>query len=236
MSLGPTTIRYTLRTEGATPLIWEIDWSKEAGVENSGDLPFWTRLDYRQCECCPLKVENHTHCPAAVRAHEVLSTFRNARSFDTVTVEVDTTQRQFRKTLPLQEALQSLLGLLMATSGCPVLGRFRPLASFHMPFSSFEETLFRTVGAYLIHQYFEARDDGDPDWDLDGLKDFYRLLEDLNRDFSMRIKAVEENDAISNAIVIFFSTSAVVADSIEDGLGEYQNLFTAKPPDHRNSE
>ncbi len=230
MSIGPTSIRYTLKT-GGDPLVWEIDWSEEARVEDAGDLPRWTQLDYHQCECCPLKVEDHPYCPAAVRAHEVLSTFRNARSFDSASVEVETPQRQYRKTLPLQAALQSLLGLLMATSGCPVLGRFRPLASFHMPFSSFEETLFRTVGAYLIHQYFEARDGGTPDWELAGLKDFYRVLEDLNRDFSHRIKAVEENDAISNAIVIFFSTSAVVADSIEDGLEEYQNLFTAKPPE-----
>mgnify|MGYP000335318678 CR=1 FL=1 len=234
MSLGPTSIRYTLKT-GGTPLVWEVDWSEEAKFDDFEDLPHWTRLDYSQCECCPLKAEEHPYCPAAVRAHEVLSTFRKARSFDQVTVEVESSQRQYRKTLPLQEALQSLLGLLMATSGCPVLGRFRPLASFHMPFSSFEETLFRTVGAYLIHQYFEARSGGDPDWNLDGLKDFYHILEDLNRDFSQRIKAVEENDAISNALVIFFSTSAVVADSIEDGLVEYQNLFTATPPDSGKS-
>jgi len=230
MEIGPTTIRYTLQT-GDDPLIWDVDWKKEAQVEDSENLPQWTRLDYHQCECCPLKTDNHTHCPAAVRAHEVLTAFKSARSFDSATVVVDTAQRQYRKTLPLQEALQSLLGLLMATSGCPVLGRFRPLASFHMPFSSFEETLFRTVGAYLINQYFEDRAGRNPDWRLSGLKDFYHMLEDLNRDFSSRIKAVEENDAISNALVIFFSTSAVVADSIEDGLAEYQNLFTAKPPE-----
>jgi hypothetical protein len=229
MSISPTTIRYSIDA-GGDPLVWDVDLSEKATVENSDDLPEWTRLDFSQCECCPLKKEDHPHCPAAVRAHEVLTTFRNARSFDFVTVEVETFQRQYRKALPLQKALQSLLGLLMSTSGCPILGRFRPLASFHMPFSSFEETLFRTVGAYLIHQYFESREEGNPDWELKGLKEFYHVLEGLNRDFSKRIQAVEENDAISNAIIIFFATSSVVVDSIEDGLEEYRNLFTAKPP------
>jgi len=229
MSPGPNTIRYSIDV-GGDSFVWNVDWSEEATVEKSDDLPEWTRLDFCQCECCPLKKEDHPHCPAAVRAHEVLTTFSNARSFDVVSVEVETLQREYRKKLPLQTALQSLLGLLMSTSGCPVLGRFRPLASFHMPFSSFEETLFRTVGAYLIHQYFESREEGNPDWKLEGLKEFYRTLEGLNRNFSSRIQAVEENDAISNAIVIFFSTSLVVVDSIEDGLEEYRNLFTAKPP------
>jgi len=227
MSVSPGIVRYSIHA-GGDPLVWEVDLSEEVRSDGVGDLPEWTRLEFCQCDCCPLKPADTSRCPAAVRAHEVLIAFRKARSIDSVYVEVDTAQRQYRKTLPLQQALQSLLGLLMATSGCPVLERFRPLASFHMPFSSLEETLFRTVGAYLIQQYFESREGGAPDWELAGLKEFYRGLEGLNRDFSARIKAVEENDAISNAIVIFFSTSGVVVDSIEDGLEEYQNLFTAK--------
>lgn len=118
----------------------------------------------------------------------------------------------------------------MATSGCPILEKLRIMANFHMPFCSFGETLFRTVGAYLTQQFFVYKEGGQPDWDLDGLKAYYEELEILNQAFSERIRTIEESDAASNAIVMFFAASIVVTQAIEEGLIEYKDYFTGESP------
>ena len=74
--------------------------------------------------------------------------------------------------------LQSLFGLMMATSGCPILSRLRPLADYHLPFADIDETVHRVVGTYLMRQYFEGQETGtEPDLELTALKDYYKELE-----------------------------------------------------------
>lgn len=229
--------RYDL---GGQQMDFEIDTSEANEVTPmdmaGGGLPGWTRLDHQQCACCPLKTETHSHCPAALRMHEVLATFNDFQSIERVHLTVETARRTYVQDCDLQTSLNSMLGLLMATSGCPVVGKLRTMATFHLPFSSFEETLFRSVGAYLIKQYFAMQNGGKPDWELDGLKQFYGDLEQLNEAFSARIRNIERSDAISNAMVMFFATSMVVADALEERLEEYKDYFTGEalnPPGGR---
>lgn len=217
---------------GDEQMDFEIGTSEEDAVKpedmTSEELPEWTRLDYHQCACCPLKTETHSHCPAAVRMHEVLERFKQFDSIDRVNLTVKTQRRTYVQDCDLQSALNSMFGLLMATSGCPVVGQFRVMATFHMPFSSLEETLYRSTSAYLMKQYFIKQDGGEPDWDLEGLQTFYGELEQLNQAFSERIRGIEQSDAISNAMVMFFSTSIVVASALEEHLDEYKDYFTGK--------
>ena len=84
--------------------------------------------------------------------------------------------------------------------------------------------------APISQQFFIYKEGGDADWDLDGLKAFYQELETLNEAFSKRIQVLEQSDAASNAIVIFFATSIVLGDAIEDGLVEYKDYFTGRSP------
>lgn len=58
----------------------------------------------------------------------------------------------------MQIGLYSLLGLVMATSGCPHLDFLRPLALHPLPFSSIHETVFRVSSSYLTEQYFREND------------------------------------------------------------------------------
>ena len=163
-----------------------------------------------------------------MRVHEVLENFKNASSFEKIDLSVITQRRIFKQQCDLQSALNSMLGLQLATSGCPILEKLRIMANFHMPFCSFAETLHRTVSAYLTQQYFIYKEGGEADWDLNGLKAYYQDLEILNRAFSQRIQVIEENDAASNAIVMFFAASIIVADAIDDDLAEYKDYFTGK--------
>lgn len=231
MSLAPNIVRYSYHI-GGKDMTFEIGTATSDVVTPedmaAGDFPGWTRLEHKQCACCPLKTDQHTHCPAAVRMHEVLETFKGFQSVERVKLTVETERRTYVQDCDLQSGLNSMLGLLMATSGCPVVGKLRAMATFHMPFCSFGETLYRSVGAYLTKQYFAKQDGKEPDWNLEGLQAFYGELEQLNQAFSERIRSIEQSDAISNAMVMFFAASIVVASALEEHLDEYKDYFTGE--------
>lgn len=229
MPTEPNIVRYIFDLT-AEQLTFEINIAGLRSPRTTIDpgLPEWTLLKHHQCACCPLKADEHPHCPAAIRIYRDLETFKNSPSIEQVYLTVETERRTYAQHCDLQSGLNSMLGLQMATSGCPVVGKLRAMGTFHMPFSSFGETLYRTVGAYLTQQYFEYKEGKHPDWDLEGLKTFYDELEQLNEAFSLRIRSMDRNDAVSNAIVMFFAASIVVAASIEDGLGEFKDYFTGK--------
>jgi hypothetical protein len=94
----------------------------------------WTTLEYKKCRHCPLKREDHPQCPVALNLALVADTFKSEKSIEQVLVEVETTERIYRKGLPLQEGLFGLFGLIMATSDCPFMEFLRPMARFHLPF------------------------------------------------------------------------------------------------------
>lgn len=231
---GPNTIKYVYAFDGEE-LVFTIKTGKDSSesrppIPVRKPYPNWTKLDFKQCPNCPLKTANCEHCPAAVRVHEVLESFKDSTSIEKVQLSVVTHRRVYQQECDLQSALNSMLGLQLATSGCPILEKLRIMANFHMPFCSFGETLYRTVSAYLTQQFFVHKNGGEADWDLDGLKAYYENLEVLNQAFSQRIQAIEQSDAASNAIVMFFAASIVVADAIESGLQEYEDYFTGKSP------
>ena len=232
---APNTIQYVFGL-GAEELVFTVDITKgskrsRAPMQLTQPYPEWTRLESNQCPNCPLKSADCEHCPAAIKVNEVLHTFKDSASIETIDLRVVTNRRTYKQQCDLQSALNSMLGLQMATSGCPILEKLRVMANFHMPFCSFGETLFRTVSSYLTQQFFIHKEGGEADWDLDGLKKYYEDLEVLNQAFSGRIQAIEESDAASNAIVMFFAASIVVTQAIDDGLIEYKDYFTGQSPD-----
>ena len=62
-------------------------------------------------------------------------------SFDTVGVTVLQSERTVYAETTAQQAMSSVLGLIMATAGCPWTDRLRPMARFHLPFANEAETL-----------------------------------------------------------------------------------------------
>ena len=195
-------------------------------VESTEALPEWARLEHRQCACCPLKTTDCKYCPVAVRMSGLLDAFPDDCSTERVQVTVETTERKYSNECDLQVGINSLMGLMMATSGCPVLQELGAMASFHIPFCSTRETLHRTVGSYLTKQYFVQLEGGEPDWELKHLKELYEVLEGLNQDFSKRIQDSSSGDAVSNAVIMFFATSVVVASSLDRQLQQHQSFLT----------
>lgn len=210
----------------------EVEFSvatRPAQVDEEAEHPEWARLGFKQCACCPLKEVDCAYCPAATRINKVMEAFADNTSIERVKVTVTTAERSYFEDCDLQVGINSLLGLMMATSGCPVLKELGAMASFHIPFCTTRETLHRTVGSYLIKQYFKELNGGDPDWELKHLKELYGVLEGLNQDFSKRIQASITSDAVSNAVIMFFATSVVVASSLDQQLARHQDYLTNAP-------
>lgn len=203
--------------------------TRPSQAEAEGEHPEWAKLGFHQCSCCPLKEKDCIYCPAATRINEVMEVFSGDVSTDRVKVTVDTAARSYVDECDLQTGLNSLMGLMMATSGCPVLKKLGAMASFHIPFCTTRETLQRTVGSYLIKQYFKQLNGEAPDWELEELKELYGVLEVLNQEFSKRIQASISSDAVSNAVIMFFATSVLVANSLEHQLEKHKDYLTNAP-------
>ena len=87
----------------------------------------------------------------------VIDGFADLVSYDKVRVTVESEERAVIATLSAQQALASLMGLIMASSGCPRTAVFRPMARFHLPFSSESETAYRVAAMYLRRAALQAR-------------------------------------------------------------------------------
>jgi len=187
--------------------------------------PAWTKLDFHKCENCLLTNKEYLHCPIALDIKDVIVKFNSILSFESVNVRVKTPERFYFKRCDVQTGLRSLLGLIMATSACPILSSLRGMAYYHLPFAAPEETLFRTTGAYLLKQYFAFKKGATPDLELAGLSNLYEQLQVLNRCFGERIRAASQKDANMNAIDKLFSLSAIVSFHIDEKLEELRPLF-----------
>lgn len=218
-------IEYRLLLDDGSELRFEVDPARAPASAADADAPEWTRLGHHQCETCPLDERAHPRCPAAVDVAPILEAFKDTVSFHQAEVRVRTPEREFVKRCDLQSAVHSLLGLVMATSGCPLLRRFRPMAFHHLPFANREETTFRTVATYLLRQYFVAKDGGVPDLELAGLKQLYVELQEVNRAFTERIRDAARRDTNLNAVVILFTLSVLVSVSLDAELASLRELF-----------
>lgn len=218
-------IQYKFKLEGGEEYTFTVDTARSADEsENTTDFPYWTKLDFHKCVNCPLSETEHDFCPAALDAKRITETFKQMVSTEEVTVEVKTPDRTYVKKTDSQTGLRALFGLVMATSGCPMLGRFKGMASTHLPFATMDETILRVVGSYLIQQYIRNMDGEQPDWKLDGLNEFYSELQEVNRCFKGRIDAASEKDANMNALGSLVYLAMGVSFSLEDQLSDLREM------------
>ena len=221
----PTAKQPVVRSTTTLP-VWRPD-ADVAATFTDDELPEWTRLEVHQCAECPLAVGPDARCPPAVDCAAIVQAFESTSSIELADVVVHTAEREIHKRTDMQSAIGSLMGLVMATSGCPILGRFRGLAEFHLPFATPRETLFRAVGSHLLEQYFAQRRGGAADLSLDSLRSLYESLQRVNTAFVTRVRRAAKDDANLNALVLWFSVAVLVAHSVEDGLADLEGIFGA---------
>ncbi|MDD5657185.1 MAG: hypothetical protein PHF00_08015, partial [Elusimicrobia bacterium] len=204
---------FTLRLDPGTLALLPAD---------AGEPPEWTRLGNRKCPHCPLAESSHRHCPVARNLAPVVAEFGPRISFEEADISILTAEREYRRRAPLQAGVSSLMGAVMAASGCPHLDMLRPMVCTHLPFASIEETVYRAISMYLMAQYFRSQRGLAPDWDLTRLVSIYEAVGLVNRSFVERLRTIQLQDAALNALVkldCFASiTSAQIAGKALQGV------------------
>jgi hypothetical protein len=190
------------------------------------EAPQWTRLGNEQCPICPLSPQEHEYCPIAVNIAELVDAFKSSFSYDNCVVCCNTPERSCRKDTSVQEGLFSLIGIIMATSNCPVMSLFKPMARFHLPFATIQESMVRTTSFYLLRQYFQYKRGSVPDLEMKELDAHYGRVQKVNRGILARIGSVAEKDADRNAIIILNSLAQLFNVEFEDNLTSVEYLFT----------
>ena len=189
------------------------------------NLPDWTRLKFEVCKNCPLDPVDHPYCPLAARLEPVISKMGTVLSHDDVEVKVTLDERTITRSCTAQEGLSTLMGIIIATSGCPNTSFFKPMARFHLPFANTEETLYRATSMYMLGQYFRWHNDKGFDMDMKGLLKFYEGVSIVNHKMAKRINAERREDGAINALVLLDMFAMTIPDSLDEVLEEMEPLF-----------
>ena len=126
------------------------------------------------------------------------------------------------------------MGIVIATSGCPHTVFLKPMARFHLPFATEEETLYRATSMYLLAQYFLQREGKKGDFELQGLREIYDNIQLVNTAIAKRLRAACKTDASVNAIICLDMYAKAIPYVIEESLEEIRYLFTPYLTDRGN--
>jgi hypothetical protein len=191
------------------------------------NLPAWTKINFHQCPHCPLDIQKYTYCPIAVHMVKILELLKSLLSYDEIHVEITTPQRHVSRETSAQKGISSLMGLIMATSGCPHMEFFKPMARFHLPLSNVEETIYRATSMYLLAQYFLQKEGRKADMELEGLKKIYYNIKIINESMAGRLRAISDKDVALNSLVILDIFAQTLPFAIEESLEDVRYLFSS---------
>jgi len=228
-SIAPVFFLYHFVFENAQEVLFEVKLNPET-LEyippHDQKKPDWTRLDFQPCGHCGARCEELVYCPIAVNTAHVIEAFKNVESYRITDISVETRERTYsKKGISTQQALSSLLGIFMVTSGCEALDKLRPMVKYHLPFATVEETIYRTASMYLLAQFFQKRHGKEPDWDLSELTDVYQKISEVNVNICERLKRSAVQDASMNAVVILDVFAEMISISLEEELDHLEHLF-----------
>lgn len=190
-------------------------------------LPPWTELSFHKCPNCTLSEEEETYCPVAGCLARIVHKFSHLLSYDKVMLEVKTRERDISQETTVQRAIASYMGLVMATCGCPHTEFLRPMARFHLPLASEEETIYRAISMYALAQHFVGQQGGRLDNDFKGLEQKYRNLQLINETILGRLQAASDTDSSVNGLLNLDVYARAMPYVIEDKIDELKYLFTS---------
>lgn len=188
-------------------------------------FPQWVNLEYHCCENCSLSPKTHPYCPVMINLYDVQKEFNTIMSYEQVSLKVSTVDRTVIQDTTVQRGLSSLVGLIMATSGCPHTQFFKPMARFHLPLANKDETLFRATSMYLLAQYIRANKGLEADFELTGLSVIYHNMETVNAAIAERLREASKADAAANAVILLDLFAKIVPLVIDKSLEKIEYLF-----------
>jgi len=193
--------------------------------QTSGSIPDWTKLEYEQCINCPLDPALIPYCPIALNIADIVEEFKDMLSTEECKIRCWTQERTYLKKTSITEGITSLFGIIMATSDCPILDFLKPMARFHLPFSTAEETTVRATSLFLLRLYFETGKESFPSNAISRFEDHYAQVKIINEGLFKRISTVGNEDADKNAIVMLHSLSQLLCMETSYSLSSLEYLF-----------
>ncbi|MEK7234843.1 MAG: hypothetical protein AAB268_13590 [Elusimicrobiota bacterium] len=223
------TYRFKLPDGSVKQVAIKLDARTLTMIPKQRDIyPEWTILSHSKCGNCTLKESTSPRCPVAVNLVDLISLFYESASYDRAVVEVTTPERTYVKEVSMADGISSLIGIYMVTSGCPILGKFKPMVRTHLPFSSWEETLYRTLCVYLLAQYFIDKAGKTPDWSMKNIQDITEEINTVNSAFCARLKETHLQDASLNAVIRLDCFATMTSGFLcKDRIDELKPLFDA---------
>ena len=222
-------ITYGFKLSGGIEKKIDLSLNKETLAlirEHADAPPDWARLDFQQCSSCPLNTTLAPYCPIASNLSSIVQEFGDLTGPDRAMVTVLVKERAYVKNCTLQEGLSPLLGIIMTTSGCPIMEPLKPMVRYHLPFANLDETVYRMISMYLMAQFIRGRSGKNPEWTLDGLYRIYGEVKKLNKDFGVRMKAAAKSDANIHALVKLNVFAVMVPIEAEKTLVEITDSFS----------
>lgn len=220
-------IKYNIANKNGLKFNYEININTNNGLNSKFSEeppPVWTKLEFNQCPNCPLEPNEIEYCPVAIALTDLAQNLGKMVSYEEVDLVVMFEERWIGQRVSSQHAVSSLMGLLIASSGCPRTNFLRPMAMFHLPLANEHETLIRAVGMYLLGQYFSLKSGEEFDANLKGLVASYEELQLVNLSIATRLRESGEIKEM-NALAILDMHSQVIPLQIEDNINELKYLF-----------
>ncbi len=223
-------IEYRLRPPGEEPRRIPLDFTIDDFrmlVSDRDEWPEWTRLDHEQCDHCPLDPAGTQRCPLAARLVDIVEATGDLVSHQRLEAEVVSNERRCSFEASAGDALRSLMGLVIPCSGCPVTAFFRPMARFHLPFSSQGETLYRVCAMYRLAQHYRGEAGLEADPAFDRLSEIYKEINRVNMQVTERLRSAAGRDSSRNAMALLDVFAQLLPLSFEQAIEEMKPLFDA---------
>lgn len=210
----------------ANEFTMRMDKQSLNAISNSNTPRYeWSKLSNFKCPHCPLNEAEHEYCPIAINLADIIHQFREMPSYREAKVTVVTENRTYTKETSVQSGVSSMLGIVMVSSGCPIMGKLKPLLHFHLPFASLEETQVRALSLYILSQYVKWKKGVLPDWDMQGLVMMYEDIRQLNYNVTRKIANLEIMDTSINSIVILNNFADYVTFTIDERMIDELEFF-----------
>jgi len=224
----PIAVRYTFTMNDGSHEIFNIKLDHETldSIDNSPKtLPEWTKLEFHKCAHCPK--QNEPYCPLAVSLVNIVNRFNRLISYDKIHLDVETKERFISQNTTAQKGISALMGLVIASSGCPHTDFLKPMARFHLPLASRDETVYRATCMYMLAQYFCHKEGSSGDFDFKGLIKLYRNLENVNMAIAERLNYASKSDSTVNALILLDIFNKTLPMAIDTSLEQLKYLFKA---------
>lgn len=207
-------------------LTLELDNKTLSFINEENTQEPWAKLENKKCPNCILDPQKDKYCPIANNLSKVIEIFNNSNSAEKVEVTLKSKERNYTKETSLQSGLSSLIGIIMVSSGCPILDNLRPLVRYHLPMANLDETRFRVISMYLLAQYYRKENGLEPDWKLNDLSKLYVEIGIVNKFFCDRLATMKNEDTSVNAVTILNCFANYIPFSLtEDLLSNMDSSF-----------